>query len=174
MCSSHGSTKNTLQGHQRLGSHLIWCLAIKWDYTTHNVNLFIPRYIKCALLHFSHPHVTHSKHSLHTWQKPNLPSTAPCLDATDTKCIQEVIGVLLYYVQAVNNTLLTALGAIATQQAKGTQDTIEAITQLLNYCATHPDATMQYHASDRFSGSIAVPPTSLPPKTIHMQQDTLL
>jgi len=25
---------------------------------------------------------------------------------------------------------------------------MEAITQLLNYCATHPDATVRYHASD--------------------------
>jgi len=48
----------------------------------------------------------------------------------------------------MDSTLLTTLGIIAMQQAKGTQATMEAITQLLNYCATHPDTTVCYHTSD--------------------------
>jgi hypothetical protein len=91
------------------------------------------------------------------WQKPNygarvqfadLPSTSEPLNKAETRRIQEVVGVLLYYARAVDSTLLTALGSIATQQANGTQDTIRAITQVLNYCATHPDATVRFHASD--------------------------
>jgi len=39
------------------------------------------------------------------------------LDAADHLCVQEVIGVLLYYARAVDSTLLTALGTLATQQA---------------------------------------------------------
>jgi len=41
-----------------------------------------------------------------------------------------------------------ALGSLAAAQSKGTQATIEACTNLLNYAATHPDAVLQYHASD--------------------------
>jgi len=78
----------------------------------------------------------------------DLPSTDPFLNAADTKCIQEVVGILLYYARAVDSNLLTASGTIATQQAKGTQAAMEAIMQLLNYCATHPDATIWYHASN--------------------------
>jgi len=48
----------------------------------------------------------------------------------------------------VDPTLLTTLGTLATQQSQGTQATMEALTQLLNYCATHPDACIRYHASD--------------------------
>jgi len=48
----------------------------------------------------------------------------------------------------VDSTLLAALGTIATQQAKGTCDTMEAIMQLLDYCAMHPNATIGYHASN--------------------------
>jgi len=132
-------------------------LTIKWDYTNCTVDLSIPGYIKCTLLRFSHSKPMHIKHSLHAWQKPkygtkvqfaDLPSISPCLDAMDTKCIQEIVGVLLYYVHAIDNTLLTALDTIATQQAKSSQATMEVITQLLNYCATYPNATICYHASD--------------------------
>ncbi len=56
---------------------------------------------------------------------------------------------MLYYVQAIDPTLLTALGTLATQQAQGTQEaTMEALTQLLNYCVMHPGACIHYHASD--------------------------
>ena len=55
---------------------------------------------------------------------------------------------LLYYARAVDATMLTALGTLATQQAKGTQATMEVLMQLLNYCATHPHAVIQYQASN--------------------------
>jgi len=76
------------------------------------------------------------------------PDPTPALDAADTKWVQEVIGILLYYARAVDATMLTALGTLATQQANGTQATMEALTQLLNYCATHPHAVIRYQASD--------------------------
>ncbi len=117
----------------------------------------MPGYIEWALLHFSHLPPTQPEHSPHAWQKPNYgakvqyadqPTTAPILNATDTKQVQEVMGMLLYYACAVDSTLITALGTITTQQAKGTQATMEAITQLLNYCITHSDTTVWYHASN--------------------------
>jgi hypothetical protein len=39
------------------------------------------------------------------------------------------------------------LNAIATEQTKATEKTQAATTQLLDYLATHPDATIRYHAS---------------------------
>jgi len=44
--------------------------------------------------------------------------------------------------------MLVALGTLAAVQAEGTQATITACTQLLNYAATHPDAVLRYTASD--------------------------
>ena len=44
--------------------------------------------------------------------------------------------------------MLTAIGAIMTQQSKGTKQTMQAIIQLLNYCATHPNAVVHFHASN--------------------------
>jgi hypothetical protein len=56
------------------------------------------------------------------------------------------VGTLLYYARAIDCTMLVALGTLAT--AKTTLDTAQGLTQLLNYAATHPDATLKYIASD--------------------------
>ncbi len=70
------------------------------------------------------------------------------LDAADCKHVQEVIGVLLYYAHTVDHTMLVALGTLASQQANSTQATMQALTHLLNYCTSHPDAIIRYQASD--------------------------
>jgi hypothetical protein len=46
--------------------------------------------------------------------------------------------------------MLIAIGTIASQQSKGTQATAQALTELLNYAADHPDATVRYHSSDMY------------------------
>ena len=46
--------------------------------------------------------------------------------------------------------MLVALGTLALVQTKGTKATAQAVTHLLNYCATHPDAVVRYHASDMY------------------------
>ena len=44
--------------------------------------------------------------------------------------------------------MLVAIGAIASQQSKATQATRDATVRLLNYVASHPNATISYNASD--------------------------
>jgi hypothetical protein len=46
--------------------------------------------------------------------------------------------------------MLVAPGTIASNQAKGTHATAQALTQILNYASTHPDATVRYTASDMY------------------------
>jgi hypothetical protein len=41
-----------------------------------------------------------------------------------------------------------ALSTIASEQSKGTQQTMQKCKQLLDYLATHPDDTVCFHASD--------------------------
>ena len=62
--------------------------------------------------------------------------------------MQQIVGTLLYYSNAVNPTMLTALGSIATQQSKGTEKTYADTLWLLNYAATHPNAKIHDTASD--------------------------
>jgi hypothetical protein len=55
--------------------------------------------------------------------------------------------VLLFYARAIDNTMLLALNDIGSEQTKSTEATMTACTRLLNYAATHPDATIQYKRS---------------------------
>jgi hypothetical protein len=54
----------------------------------------------------------------------------------------------LYYARAVDPTVPMPPNDIATEQTKATEKTQAATNQLLDYLATHPDATIRYHASD--------------------------
>jgi hypothetical protein len=132
-------------------------LHLDWDYTNRTVDISMPGYIERALSRFQHPEPTAPEDSPHPWQQPvygaKIQYTAPLddspfLDAKDTNLVQQIIGVLLYYARAVDCTMLPALGSIAASQANPTQQTMETITQLLNYCATHPSAVVRYSASD--------------------------
>eukprot|EP00957_Ditylum_brightwellii_P141979 10816391-Ditylum_brightwellii.AAC.1 len=42
--------------------------------------------------------------------------------------------------------MMVAIGTIAAAQLHGTKATAKVVTHLLDYCATHPDAVICYHA----------------------------
>jgi hypothetical protein len=135
----------------------LYCgLTLAWDYNARHVDVSMPGYIARALARFEHIPATRAQHSPHAWTPPSYGTavqlatpadTSAPLDAAARTRLQEVIGTLLYYARAVDSTMLVALGTLASAQTKGTQATATAITQLLNYCATHPDAVLRYHAS---------------------------
>jgi hypothetical protein len=54
----------------------------------------------------------------------------------------------MYVSYTINSSMLINLGTLASAQAKGTEATAQAITQLLNYCATHPSTTVSYSTSE--------------------------
>jgi hypothetical protein len=70
------------------------------------------------------------------------------LDAADTKFIQEVVGVLLYYARAIDPTMLCAVSKISSAQARPTRAVLHDTEHLLHYAASHPDAHITYYASD--------------------------
>ncbi len=76
------------------------------------------------------------------------PDTLELLNAYRKHHVQEVVGSLLYYAQAVNKKLLVALSAIAAHQAKATIATEQAVNLLLDYVATYPNDGIVYPASD--------------------------
>ena len=73
---------------------------------------------------------------------------SPMLDEKEKKFIQQVVGSFLYYARAVDMTILTALNAIASEQAAPTERTMEIVHQFLDYMATHPDAVIRFRTSD--------------------------
>ena len=62
--------------------------------------------------------------------------------------MQKIVGSILYYARAVDMTVLMALSTIANKQTKGTECTMEKALQVLDYLATHPDATVCFRATD--------------------------
>jgi hypothetical protein len=43
--------------------------------------------------------------------------------------------------------MLVALGTLTAAQTKGTKHTMQALVQLLDYAATHPNAAIRFHKS---------------------------
>ena len=62
--------------------------------------------------------------------------------------VQSIVGALLYYARAIDNTILTALNEISAMQANPTENTMKQCKHLLDYVATYPNVKLRYHASD--------------------------
>jgi len=131
-------------------------LTLKWDYKARTCDISMPDYIDKALQRFEVPTPTSAQHSPHAWLPPFYGTgpqlTKPIDDSTplDKKGLtrlQQVIGTILYYARAVYNTMLVSLGTLASKQSAATEAASAATMQLLNYCATHPDAVVRFHAS---------------------------
>jgi hypothetical protein len=97
-------------------------MDIEWNYAACCCRISMPGYISSLLLKYKHLHPAKS------WLSPYIclpiaygsklhitpdPDASELLDANRKHCIQEIVGSLLYYAQAVNNKLLVALSAIA-------------------------------------------------------------
>mmetsp|Transcript_10590 Transcript_10590/g.16170 ORF Transcript_10590/g.16170 Transcript_10590/m.16170 type:complete len:191 (+) Transcript_10590:222-794(+) len=81
-------------------------------------------------------------------QLGHLQDTSNKIDVAGKTRVQEIVGILLYYARAVDNTLLWSLNSIGSTQASPTVRTNRKIKKVLNYCATYPDATITFWASD--------------------------
>ena len=58
------------------------------------------------------------------------------------------LGDAYCYARALDNTALCGLSTLASEQGAATLTTDEKANQLLDYLATHPNATVRYYASD--------------------------
>jgi hypothetical protein len=81
-------------------------------------------------------------------QHANLPDDSPLIDKAGKKFIPEVTGVFLYFAQAVDSTMLTALSALASKQAAPTEKMMQKFLQFLDYAASQKDTIITYKASN--------------------------
>jgi hypothetical protein len=117
----------------------------------------MPGYIKAALHKYQHADPAHPEHAPHTWNPPiygaktqhvENETTSPALSAKYVHKLQQLMGTLLYYARAVDPTLIMPINVLASEQSKATSVTSEKVIKLLNYCNTHPETKIRYHASD--------------------------
>jgi hypothetical protein len=115
----------------------------------------MPGYVSNVLSKFQHDAPKHPQHTPYRYVTPvyvaktQYATTDETLPLMAQQCltIQKVTGSVLYYARAVDPTVLMQLNVIATEQTKATEKTQAATNQLSDYMATHPDATIRYHAS---------------------------
>ena len=146
----HYKVPTDWKGERYIGIHL------RWDYTNHQVHLFMPGYVKKAPTIFRHqqrrkqnqpfPHTPVQYGARKQYAKTK--STAPPLDKKGKKFIQQVCGKFLFYGRAVDSTLLVPISAIASQSVTPTTETLEQTRQLLDYLATQEEAVLTYKRSD--------------------------
>jgi hypothetical protein len=82
------------------------------------------------------------------WHPCSICSRTHLLPAADIKCVQQVVGTLLYYACTADLTMLVPLNAIFASQLKATKSTPAAIVHLLDYTGTYPDAILWYTRSN--------------------------
>ena len=117
----------------------------------------MPGYIKNKLQEYEHVVKTKPQHCPYSLepkqfgreaQRPLPGDSSSFLDDKGKKRVQKIIGSILYYAQAVAMMVLMALSTLAISQAKPTENTKTRCSQLLDYLATHADATIWFYKSD--------------------------
>jgi len=132
-------------------------LTFDWDYDERKVHLSMPEYIPNALKRFRHDRPKRPQNQPHVHTPPNYGAKAqyteqekeePEVSGETKKFIQQVLGTFLYYARAVDSTMLVALSAIASKQARTTATTLHKVNLFLDYAATQEEAILTYHVSD--------------------------
>lgn len=133
-------------------------ITFKWNYSGRRyVDLSMPGYVEKALQKFNHPAPKKPQDAPHPYnpvqygvaqQMSEPEDTSPPLDKDGINRIQRIVGTFLYKARAVDPTIVTALSTLSSEQSKATEYTNKKANQLMDYLATHPDATLRYYASD--------------------------
>jgi hypothetical protein len=128
---------------------------MKWDYAKQQVHLYMPDYVKKALIQYDHQ----------INKRQNQPSPHTPIQYGSKKIHQRTITIsptqqtrqeihptsmwkFLFLGQAVDSTLLTPISAIASQSAEPTEETVKQTKQLLDYLATQEEAVLTYNKSN--------------------------
>jgi hypothetical protein len=113
----------------------------------------MPNYINKKLQEYSHvtptrlhscPYHPEPKKYGSEAQAPLPPDATPCLDKAGIKRVQQIVGSILYYVRAVDMTVLMGLSSIEVGQTKATEK-----TNVLTYSTILRLIKMQKSASVR-------------------------
>jgi hypothetical protein len=131
-------------------------ITLKWDYDKCTCDISMPGYVNNILNKFQYDNPKTPQHTPSKYVTPvygakmqySTQEETPLLSAKQCKTIQKITGSVLYYSRAVYPTVLMPINDIATKQTTATEKRQTATSQILDYLATHPDATILFYASD--------------------------
>jgi hypothetical protein len=136
----------------------LYCvITLHCDYLYHHVDLSMPGYITAMFHKYQHPPSKRPQYATHTWTEPAYgqriqyakpPDKSAAVSDADVTRAQGIVGTLLYYARSVDPTLSKPLSTIASRLSTATTTTMDAVSHLLDYCSTKPDAVIRYYASD--------------------------
>ena len=126
-------------------------MQLDWNYAERYVDLSMPTYVPNMRSRFQHVLPNKPQRSPHCYTEPIYGKSTQLIAPLDTsaplndngkKQVETIVGSSLNYGRAVDSTILPACSTISTQQAQPTQQTKADCGQLLDYLATHPNATI--------------------------------
>lgn len=132
-------------------------MDIKFDRVARTVSLSMPNYVRKALERFNVEVANHVTDSPLRYTPPSYGSgkqqyvkedTSLPLSAEETKRIQQIVGVFLFYARAIDSTMLMPNNRFASQQSKPTEQLKRDVDRFLQYAATWPNAELVFKASD--------------------------
>jgi hypothetical protein len=126
-------------------------LQLDWDYKNKFVDLSMPAYIKSAVHKLQHPTAPPTRSPPVYGAKTHYSEAhqdIPLLPQKDVTHIQHLASTLLHYVRAMDPPLILPVNVLASEQTQTTITTVDKVITLLNYCATHPEEKVWYHASE--------------------------
>jgi hypothetical protein len=105
----------------------------------------MPGYVAKALQRFSHTKPARAQHTPHAWIKPQYGSSTQLTAPIDTSPLLDKDAVTRILCPCC--TMLVALGSLVAVRTKATQLANTAVSQLLDYAPTLPDAVVHFRSS---------------------------
>ena len=131
-------------------------ITLQRDYNMRTLTISMLGYVQNMLVRFKHEPPQRNQYLPYQPQPKKYgkseDDTIPVdnsllLNKKRKKVVQQVIGTCLYYVRAVDCTILRAISSIASTQAKATEETEQRVKQLLDYLFTLPNAKVRFYVS---------------------------
>eukprot|EP00804_Cyclotella_cryptica_P002446 CCRYP_019168-RA/>CCRYP_019168-RA protein AED:0.13 eAED:0.13 QI:0/0/0/1/0.5/0.4/5/0/1227 len=122
-------------------------IDLDWDYKKGEVHLSMEHYLRKALRQFNNMPYPHVEPKYGAKVQFAEYDTSPVVGKEGQTHIQKVNGKFLWYGRAVDPTTLVPLSALALQQSKPTQNTIDKAQHFLDYMATQEPDVLTYRKS---------------------------
>lgn len=145
------------KGTKYLGMH------IDFQKEKGRVHISMPTYVDKALSKLDHKAKSYKTHSAVKFQKLEYSKaqiimdedTSRKLDPVETKRLQSIIGIFLYYARIIDSTMLPAVNILSTKQSNPTTNDLAAAEVLMDYAHSYPNEILEYKRSDMILKSVS-------------------